>query len=331
MNWQSVTQARRQLQCRHQPRLDPLEDRTLLTATTFTLLPSSLSISDSRIVYGSLRIPITEQGPGSFSTTYTGTIATDIDPVGHTITFLNDGGAMTAHNSGDWQPDVGGGMGSAPANYGGQFDFLGANYAAIRDLVMGLTATPVPLTRIGGDPHNGIAMFSFPSTQTITIANGNFDFHTAQFGDDSQSAAGLYGSNQTTNGTVQANGDGTLTLTIPVDADILVYDLGNGDGAWIHFHGTFTGIGSLGTSPAISSFQIPSGNAVANDVLVGTLAKPEGLLSVSFSTSAEIILDSLQAHDNHRDGAMIPPAQVASALVLDVVFQDSVLGSEVSF
>jgi len=245
--------------------------------------------------------------------------------VGHTITFLNDGGALTADNSGNWQPDVGGAGGSAPANYGGKFQFVGTNYAAIRHLAMGFTANAVPLTRM--QPYG---TFSFPSTQTVTLANCNFDYRTTVFGSDRQSAAGLSGSNQAGNGSVQANGDGTLTLTVPVDADILVYDLGNGDGAWIHFNGTLVGTGTLGTNPAVGSFQVSRGQAIGSDPLTGTLARPAGVASgdLSSAAAAEVMLSQVQ--ESRLDGAVATHAHATQSTALEVVFQDPLLNTGLS-
>jgi hypothetical protein len=331
MNWPAFTQARRRPVNRCRPRLDALEDRTLLTTATFTLQPSALNIAGSRIVYGHAQIPISEQAPGSFTTTFEGTIATDIDPVGHTITFVNDGGNLTADISGTWQPGVGGANGSAPANYGGQFRLLGTNYAAIRDLVMGLTQDSMPLTRAGFDPNTGIAMFSFPSTQTITIANGNFDYATALFGNDSQSAAGLSGSNQTDDGTLQVNGDGTLTLSVPIDADVLAYDLGNGDGAWIHYNGTLVGTGSLGTSPAVGSFKIISANTTLSNPLGASSGQPDGIASGNGSSIADSGDFRSPVRDRYPDGATVLPAHHASPVSVDAVFQDPLTSTGLPF
>src|SRR3954452_2482132 len=82
-------------------------------AFIFTIDPLSSSLSLSGTVAG---FALTQQGPGSLTTTYSGSINADFDS--STIQF-NSAAAAAAIN-GNWQPLPGGGSGSAPANYGGQ-------------------------------------------------------------------------------------------------------------------------------------------------------------------------------------------------------------------
>ena len=101
MNWQRVTispprPSGRSLSrwVRYRPHLHVLEDRTLLSPTAFTVDPSQSSLTLS----GSLNTPfgmatLMEQGPGSLTTTYGGTITADFDLSANTISFL--GGSTT--------------------------------------------------------------------------------------------------------------------------------------------------------------------------------------------------------------------------------------------
>src|SRR5262249_58378948 len=102
MIWQYFTKSRRQTTPRssfrlpYRPKLDMLEDRTLLTVTTFMLNPnaSSLSLLGSTFTASGFTVPINEQGDGSLTATQSGTITADIDLDAGTINFLNDGTAI---------------------------------------------------------------------------------------------------------------------------------------------------------------------------------------------------------------------------------------------
>ena len=88
-------------------------------------------------------IPLTEQGPGSLLSRFSGTITVDVDNrlAPTSITFLS--AAAAAGNSGSWLPQRGGGVGpgdpgiAEPANWGVQADLglLGVAYAVLRDVV----------------------------------------------------------------------------------------------------------------------------------------------------------------------------------------------------
>ena len=214
---------------RYRPRLDLLEDRTLLTLTTFMIDPtlSSISLQGSSVSYNGVPIPVQEQGPGSLTTTYEGPMVTDVDVGGGTITFLGSasGTAVAADISGQWRPGIGGTPGTTDdANYGGQVGVLGSVlYAAIRDVVTSAsTDGPVPLSDQGG------GTYTYPSNQTLTIDQGNLDYETPDslYGSGRTAITGS-AQNQATDGTLHDNGDGTYTLTVPVHLT-LHYDLGSG-------------------------------------------------------------------------------------------------------
>jgi hypothetical protein len=89
--------------------------------------------------------PIQTQGPGSLTTSYTGTIKTD--RATNSIQFLS-GSAVDANVNGNWQPLADGGDGSAPADYGGKITGqvviifpinVTVNFAG-RDFIFGMTS-----------------------------------------------------------------------------------------------------------------------------------------------------------------------------------------------
>jgi hypothetical protein len=87
---------------------------------------------------------IQEQGAGSLTSKLEGTVAVTAD--GTTIEFLS-GPVVTVQDNGSWEPQVGGAPGKAPADFAGKASgFLISAVAAIRDLEIGLTSAPLPLT-----------------------------------------------------------------------------------------------------------------------------------------------------------------------------------------
>src|SRR5262245_25627440 len=143
MNWNILSQSRRRgsaptrpWRARFLPRVDALEDRELLSATTsvFTIDQPSSSLTLSGTVGSST---IQQQGSGSLTTHYYGTVVSTWDLDGGTISFASDGSFAVAVNSGSWQPRPGGASGSAPANYGGRVTIiLVTAQVAVRGLVV---------------------------------------------------------------------------------------------------------------------------------------------------------------------------------------------------
>src|SRR5262245_40538661 len=75
---------------------------------TFQVDPTVSSLTVSGTALGA---PILTQGPGSLTTTYQGPLLVQLGS--NTISFIG-GSAVTANNSGNWQPLPGGAPGSAP-------------------------------------------------------------------------------------------------------------------------------------------------------------------------------------------------------------------------
>jgi hypothetical protein len=307
---------------RYQPTLSPLEDRTLPSTATLAIDPtqSSLSITGT-VTIGTTTVSLVEQAPGSLTTTYEGAIHVDIDPVGHTINFLNDGvTAITADNSGSWQPLPGGASGNAPANYGSMFTYLGTNLTALRNVVDGMsTSTPVSLLRAG----LGYGVFYFPSTQNFVVNTGDLDYNTTFVGQGTLNFAGLGGTNQANAGLVYADGAGDFILTVPVN--VVITDNITGGSFQITVAGSLTAYGSY-DPPNVAGFsQVVSHLGAGNDLVGGIVSTGEGLgsagLSGSVSTNLPVTQDQVQ--DSRLDQGGAPIAHLGgTGAAVDAVFQD---------
>src|SRR5262249_56050859 len=120
---------------RFRPMLHRLEDRTLLTVAAFNLDPSVSSLALSGDLQGQ---QFQAQPPPStcgLTTTYTGMVTVDYDFGAGTISFRGDGTSAAADVSGNCEPLPDGSRGLAPANYGGQVNYLGTARAAVRNFV----------------------------------------------------------------------------------------------------------------------------------------------------------------------------------------------------
>jgi hypothetical protein len=114
---------------------------TALGADVFILDTSQSYVSISGNVVGS---PIREQGPGSLTAHYGGTLLAEVSA--DTIQFPGQS-QMVAFNSGSWQPLADGGDGSEPANYGGTATaFFTTGVAAIREMRADVTSGVVAIT-----------------------------------------------------------------------------------------------------------------------------------------------------------------------------------------
>jgi hypothetical protein len=205
----SLKNAKRSRRPTFRPVVQILEDRWVPAKVIATLdsAVSTLTLSGTTS-FGNLA----QQGAGSLTTHYHGTIAFDYDPVMHTATFLGaaDGTNIVAENSGNWQPMPGGASGSAPANYGAEVVVLFMpQYAAMRNLVSA-TSSASPVSVAGG---------TFNASQlSFTIISGNFDYAAPLFGQMGSSALSGTGSNMTsTPGSFTDHGNGAYDLTVPID------------------------------------------------------------------------------------------------------------------
>jgi len=171
--------------------------------TRFALDPAQSSLTLSGQLSG---FNISPQGPGSLTTTYSGSFGADV--TASTIK-IQAGSLVTAANSGNWQPLPGGVSGFAPANYGGQAVlgiFIGR--AALRNIEFEVESPVVDIT--GGTFQANEIEFRFPEASPAALDfNVGPDVGTTPLAgattNDVLSAASI------------ATVDGLITLTIPVD------------------------------------------------------------------------------------------------------------------
>ncbi len=196
------------------PKLEELEDRRLLSITSavFAVDPNSSAVTLSGDVAGSTILP---QGNGSLTSNFSGSIVADWDLSAQTIKFDQPGTALNASITGNWQPQVGGASGSAPANYGGKVTIVifTANIALRNLVVSGFTASPIALS--------GSGPYSFPSTQTLIVTSGTADYNAPIVGSGSTDLTGLSSNNKSpVTGTFEDLGNGSYRLTEPIDLTV---------------------------------------------------------------------------------------------------------------
>jgi hypothetical protein len=175
---------------------------------------SSIAIS-GHVTSNGMTSSIQQQGSGSLTTSYSGTIRTDRGI--NTIQFLS-GSAINANVSGNWQPLANGQTGSAPADYGGRVSFLfgliTANFAA-RNFVGDLTSSVLP---VGGNGSVDL------STTTVRFTDGSLAFRTSTGDFGAESVVGesglLSGSGSLT--TQNVAGGQLETLSVPIDSSFVI-------------------------------------------------------------------------------------------------------------
>jgi len=184
---------------------------------TFTIDPtrSSIALSGS-ISNASLgTLPLKQQGAGSLTTTYTGSIMADLTPP--YIDFPG-GSLILANTNGTWKPAVGGGSGSAPADYGAEIiesEVITA-YFADRNLRYDVTSAPAALTN--GDFNSGLLVFS--DLTNMTPAPGTDYSITIPLEPAHDTNGTLSPSGSTSNAPNSAyltNTGGQLTLVVPIN------------------------------------------------------------------------------------------------------------------
>ncbi len=214
---------------RYHPDVFLLEDRVLLSATStvFSLDQNNSSLTLSGTYAGA---NLQQQGTGSLVTKYMGTLVAQWDLTAHTINFIQAGTAATALNSGTWQPAVGGGSGSAAANYGGKATILFVTgYAAVRGLVAATSSNTLALS--GGGPS-----YSFPSSETLTITAGFADYRAGSFGSGRTDLSNNSATNTAAAGTFQDLANGAYRVTAPIS--VTINKTIGGQSAVLHIIGT---------------------------------------------------------------------------------------------
>src|SRR5215831_12840075 len=132
-----------------------LEPFSQVVAEIFTLDPEQSLVTISGSVVGGT---ITNQGPGSLTTKFGGTIQVSI--TGNSLQFTGQS-HVVGQTNGSWQPKSDGSSGNEPADYGGYANVgIAAGYAALRDLLFDVVSPP--LTMNGGQFDSSSLTFFFP-------------------------------------------------------------------------------------------------------------------------------------------------------------------------
>jgi hypothetical protein len=166
----------------------------------FTVDSTQSQITLSGTVEGAT---LTAQGAGSLTTSLNGSIYADLTTSAIQFDTSN---SIVAENSGTWKPAVGGGSGSAPANYGGtaMVSIITAE-AAIRNAVLSLNSPSLTLS--GG---------GFDSTQLIFgLTNSSSLDYNAEFTSGTEILTGLSTNSISDGGTLTASGT-TKTIAIRI-------------------------------------------------------------------------------------------------------------------
>ena len=225
-----------------------LIDRALAAPMVFTVDNKQSQINLSGQIAG---FPLTAQSAGSLTTTYSGNINADV--AGSTIQFTGSS-AIIAKTNGVWQPAVGGGTGSALADYGGKVSVsIFTGYGAARNIVLDMTSPLLTLT--GTNFDSSALVFSFASN-----SSSSFDYNAvvksgtlSLVGNSTNSVAN--GASLTTNGNV-------LKLVIQLNAQFVFSANSPGDTP-LDLSGQIVATNILAAGQLIiNSIALNSGNAV---------------------------------------------------------------------
>jgi len=172
---------------------------------TFSIDPQS-KITISGNVAG---IPLQEQGAGSLTTTFSGSIIADV--TGWSIKFTG-GSQIDARTNGVWEPLPGGGPGSAPADFRALATTpFGAANGAFRNLLLDVTSSVLTLNN--GNFDSAALAFGF-----LAESSSTFDYSAGLLGSGSRTLSGL-ATNRVTSGATLTSVGGADTLTIKIDTE----------------------------------------------------------------------------------------------------------------
>jgi hypothetical protein len=241
------------------PTLEALEGRYAPAfGVTFAVDPTASFATVSGDVGGN---QIHEQGPGSLTTTYEGTVHTSLADDESSIQFLTDTTNLTADNSGSWQPRAGGSSGSEPANYGAQATIIIVTArVAIRDLALNVSSGVLSIP-------DGATFDS--SQQTLQTTAGSADYNAGVFGSGRASIAGLSTANQATPGSFSDNGDGTFNVFFPIHFTVT----GTIQGMVYHLtaDGQISGLGAADSPSPSGQGHASQAFLVGSQALTGTV------------------------------------------------------------
>jgi hypothetical protein len=169
---------------------------------------SSVTISGSILGY-----PFQEQGPGSLTTSYQGTVQTAL--VAGTIQFTGQS-LIQAQNSGSWQPKADGSAGSEPANYGAT---ASAGFATVTTALRNVQFDAIsPVINVASGQFDASSLtFSFPTNAASTLAYNV----TGLISMSGAKPLSGYATNTVASQATLAGSGTQQTLTIPVDATFL--------------------------------------------------------------------------------------------------------------
>jgi len=226
---------------------------TPATALVFTINSAESVVSASGLI---VHFAMTPQGSGALTTSYSGNINASLS--GSTIQFTG-GSSIMAQTNGVWQPAVGGGLGSAPADYGPEasidyppFGFYTV-YGALRNVLFDVTSPAIPITGVSFNGTN--LVFSFV-TNTAT-----FDYYFS-LASGSQNLNG-YSTNTIASGATISTNAGVRTLIIQINTQY-VFKLLSANDSSVTLTGQLVATNVIATpAPVIQSFTINGQNVVA--------------------------------------------------------------------
>ncbi len=189
-----------------------------------------------------------EQGPGSLTTKYKGTLRANV--TGSTIQFTGQS-LLEGFDNGSWAPKADGTSGSEPANYGGQASsLLGSAKAALRKIQLDVVSPSLTITN--GRFASGSLAFFFPTNAPSTLAYSISSFLGSQSG--SVPLVGYATNNVTTLATL-GSGPAGQTLTIPVDSQFFFSLLSDND-VVLNLKGQLLATQSTQTGPSIDAITV---------------------------------------------------------------------------
>ena len=193
---------------------------TVVGAEVFTVDSTQSFVSISGTVAGQA---LHEQGSGSLTTHYQGTLVADIGA--DTIQFPGQS-QVVAMNSGSWQPLSDSSDGSEPANYGGTASFfLSTGVAAVRDAQLDVSSGAVAV--LNGQFSTQGLTFTIPADAFSSLA---YRVEGAYNDAGAVSLAGRSASGQIATASVNTSG-GVQILTIPIQYTIYFTLLNQNDRA----------------------------------------------------------------------------------------------------
>jgi hypothetical protein len=202
----------------------------------FTIDNSQTEVTIAGKVAGST---FSAQGPGSLTTSYSGTVNADV--TGSTIQFTGES-SINALTNGVWQPAAGGGSGSAPADYGAAatIDGFFTVDAALRNMVFDLTSPA--LTMNSGSFDGSSLIFSF-ITNTATfdynssVKSGSFNLNG-------------YSTNTLVSGATVSTNAGVRMLTIQINTQFPFTVISAND-SYIDLTGQLVATNAVATAPPV--------------------------------------------------------------------------------